>query len=139
MIPAPVSRRTIWAAEHEGAAQRGVPRERHLDARCEDANPGVTAALRREHEHALGQVHLAREQLHRLGVEAAGVGEHCQRVAGERLVGEDVAQHVLQHSHAGRLPRQAADVHRDAYSSSKPYTKASASTFTPAGEAICST
>ena len=65
--------------------------ERQLERRREDpdAHVGVSDG-RRQDEDGLGEVHLARQRLHRQRVEIAGVGEDGELVAGERDVGEDV-------------------------------------------------
>ena len=57
-----------------------------------------------KHESRLGEADLERERLHRLTVDAAGVGEHRKLVAGERGVGEDVDDDVAERRHRGTLP-----------------------------------
>ena len=86
-------------AEHERRAERRVAGERQLDARREDPDPRVAAGLGRQHEDRLGEVHLARERLHLLVVEAARVGEDRELVPGERRVGEDVGDDVAKGAH----------------------------------------
>ena len=85
--------------------------ERELDGRREDPDAHVGVVVRRrEDEHRFGQVRLLRERLHRQLVEVARVGEHGELVAGERHVGEDVADDVAEAAHGrdlddgGRLP-----------------------------------
>ena len=67
--------------EDECRPERGVPRERHLDRGREDADARVPVALRREHEHRLGEVQLARKPLHQLVVDLARVREDAELVA----------------------------------------------------------
>ena len=80
--------------EHEGGSQRRMARERDLLHGREDANARVPSALGSEDEDRLGQVRLARQLLHAVGLYAAAVGEHGDGVAGERRVGEDVRNDV---------------------------------------------
>ena len=55
--------------------------ERQLDRRGEDPDPDVgVVARRRQHEHRLGEVHLAGERLHRRVVEVAPVREDGELV-----------------------------------------------------------
>ncbi len=55
--------------------------------------------LRRQHEHRLGEVHLARELLHRVGLDVTPVGEDGELVARQRRVGEDVRDDVAKRRH----------------------------------------
>ena len=74
--------------------------ERELGRWGEDPDAQVRlGVLRPEHEHGLGQVHLARGPLHRLRAQARGVGEHRHLVALEGLVGEYVRDRVATHGH----------------------------------------
>ncbi len=78
-------------SEHQRRADRGVPGKRQFGRGREYAQPrGVVGILRRQHEHGLGEVHLARDPLHPGIVDAVAVGEHGQRIAAEHPVGEDV-------------------------------------------------
>jgi len=56
-------------------AEHGVPRERQLVLRSEDAHTRIAVPLRRQQEHGLGEVELSGEPLHQPGAEADGVGE----------------------------------------------------------------
>jgi hypothetical protein len=75
---------------HRGA-HAGMPRERQLLTRREDAQPvGGRIGGGRQHEHRLGEVELLRQRLELRGLQAVGVEHHGKLVAGERTVGEDV-------------------------------------------------
>ncbi len=80
--------------EHERRAEGRVPGERELLERREDPDTDVALALCRQHEDRLREADLERERLHRRLVEAAGIGEDSQLVAGQRRVGEDVGDDV---------------------------------------------
>src|SRR5262249_6157421 len=80
--------------DRERRAEGRVAREWQLAERSEDPDPGVPALPGWEDEHRLGEVHLAREPLHRPGVEPAPVGEDSELVALQRRTGEDVEQHI---------------------------------------------
>ncbi len=71
--------------EHERSAERGMPGERELGRRREDAHEDVPVRLRRVHERRLGVVHLPRERLQLLLGDPARVGEDGELIAGERL------------------------------------------------------
>jgi hypothetical protein len=72
-------------------ADRGMPGERHLVRRREDADRRhAVRAGGGEHEDRLRLVHLAGDGLHLTVVEATAVEEHGQPVAGENSIGEDV-------------------------------------------------
>src|SRR6476469_3238173 len=62
----------------------------------EDPDPRVATGLGREDEHGLGDIHLARELLHRLVVDAAPVGEDGELITGERDVREHVRDDVAE-------------------------------------------
>ena len=65
--------------------------ERYFDLGREDAQaPSVSRIRGRCHEDRLREVELARDLLHTLAVEPAGVGKHRQLIAAERPVGENV-------------------------------------------------
>ena len=86
--------------EHERGAEHGMPRERQLERRREDADPHVgVGRRRRQHEDGLGEVHLARERLHVLARQVARVREDGELVAGQRRVGEDVGDDVAEAAH----------------------------------------
>ena len=74
--------------------------KRHLDRRREDAHARMPACRRREHERALREAHLARQRLHEVVIQATRVREDRELVAGEGLVGEDVADDVADRAHA---------------------------------------
>ena len=70
---------------------RRVSRERQLQARREDPQPVVGVRVRRlEQERRLGQVRPARERRHLLVAEPVRAVHDRDRVAEERLAGEDV-------------------------------------------------
>jgi hypothetical protein len=76
--------------QHRGPDGR-VAGERQLPRRGENANAGAVRGLgRREHEHRLGVVELARDRLHRRRVERFGVEHDGERIAGKAPVGEHV-------------------------------------------------
>src|SRR5439155_15045385 len=80
------------------AAERGMPRERHLEGWRED--PHVRGgAHRRQDECRLREIELEGQRLHGRTVDPATVLEHRERVACERLLGEDVddAKRVVGH------------------------------------------
>ena len=85
--------------EDERRTERRVAGERELGRRGEDPDPRVTALLRRQHEHGLGEVDLARERLEQLLGDLARVGEDGELVARERRVGEDVGDDVAKVGH----------------------------------------
>ena len=72
--------------------------ERHLIGRAEDAQVGAVSRLdRRQHEHRLGQIELARDRLHALVAQPFGIQDDGELVAGERLLGEDVEKSIAAH------------------------------------------
>jgi hypothetical protein len=74
-----------------------VTGERQFVDRREDPHPYVSVVLGGQHEHRLGEVHLAGEALHALGGQPGGGHEHRDRVAGQRLFGEDVGDDIFVH------------------------------------------
>ena len=79
--------------------------ERKLDRRREDPDPDVgIVGGRREDENGLGEVRLAGDRLHVDLAQVAAVREDGDRVAGQRLVGEDVGDDVAKAAHGSRLP-----------------------------------
>lgn len=73
------------------AAERGVPGERQLTARREDAQPVVGVGVRRrEHERRLGQVGPPCEAGHLVVGETQRVEDDGDGVAAVRGCGEDV-------------------------------------------------
>src|SRR5712692_6009890 len=54
---------------------------------------------RRQHEGRLRKVEFLRDRLHRRGVQLPRLAEHRQRIASERLVGEDVDDPVVVAGH----------------------------------------
>ena len=81
-----------------------MARERELHARCEDADADVGVVRpRRQHEDGFGEVHLARELLHRQRVEVARVGEDGELVPREGRVGEHVGDDVAEAAHRTTL------------------------------------
>ena len=82
--------------EDERRSERRVAGERQLRDRREDADACVAARLGREHEHCLGQVHFAREVLHRRVIDLAPIREDGELVAGQRRVREDIRDDVTE-------------------------------------------
>ena len=76
-----------------------MARHRQLFAGREDPHPDVAAAFRREHERALGEIHLPRDRLHHRGIDAARFGKHGELVPLERVIGEDVEVEVTERGH----------------------------------------
>ena len=77
--------------QREERAHDRVAGERELRVRREDAEAAQRLDIRGwQDECRLGEVHLRRDPLHLLVGEPFGVGEDCQRIAGEHPVGEDV-------------------------------------------------
>ena len=73
--------------ERDRRAHRGVAGEGQLAPRHEDADRGrMGGVARRLDEHRLRQVELARDRLHRGGVEPLAIEHHRQRIAGQRCV-----------------------------------------------------
>ena len=82
-----------------------MPGERDLLGRREDPDARVPTLFRREDEHGLRQVRLARELLHPFRLDVAPVGEDGDRIPRERRVGEDVADDVAE-VHVATLRRE---------------------------------
>ena len=91
-------------AEHERRPEHGMPGERQLERRREDADPRVPVARSRVDEDRLGEVDLPRERLQLLLGDLACVGEDGKLVTGERDVGEDVGEGVAEGRHAATVP-----------------------------------
>ena len=83
-------------------AHAGMPGERHLAARAEDADAvtGVRVG-RRKHEGGLGQPRPARDRLHGRVVESFGIEHHAEWIAGAGAIGEDVELQVTALRHVG--------------------------------------
>src|SRR5205085_2303957 len=83
--------RLVLEGEEHCRADGRMTRERQLPAGREDAQARpVVSILRREDEHRLGEVELARDRLHGGGVEPFRIEHDGERVAGERPAREDV-------------------------------------------------
>jgi hypothetical protein len=68
---------------------------RHLDVGRENAHADVGAgALGRQDERALGEVHLAGDPLHAIGIQTPRIGEHRQLVAEQRFACEYVVLEI---------------------------------------------
>ena len=76
-----------------------MPREWQLGGWREDPDVHVPVAIRRQHEHGLREVHLARDVLHPVLGDLARVREHGELVAGERGASEDVGDDVSEAGH----------------------------------------
>ena len=85
--------------EHERRSERRMTCERDLDRRGEDPDPRVPVAFLGQHEHRFRVVHLSRQRLEELFRDVARVGEDGDLVALERLVREDVGDHVAELGH----------------------------------------
>ncbi len=87
VLPRPTARRQPGVA----AAERGVAGKGQLAAGGEDAHAVVGAGLGgRQQKGGLGQIGPAREGRHARVVQARRVVHHRQRVAAQRLGGEDI-------------------------------------------------
>ncbi len=72
-----------------------MPRHRQFVAGRENPHPHVGARdLGRKHERRLGEIHLLRDRLHRLGRQPAAVEDDGELVTAEEVVGEDVVVEV---------------------------------------------
>ena len=78
----------------EGRADSRMPGHRELFAGCKDPHLDIAAAFGREDERALGEVHLARDDLHQRGVEARGLRKHGELVSFERPISEYVQMEI---------------------------------------------
>jgi hypothetical protein len=75
----------VVVRKRERRADHRVTGERHFAGEAEDTQTDVgVCSLGREHERALGEVHLARHLRHRIGVESGRVGEHRELIACQR-------------------------------------------------------
>ena len=90
--------------EQECGAQRGMSGEGELFFHGEDAHLDALLAfggeIAREDECGLRQVGFARQQLHVGRGKAAGVGEHRQLIALQRLLREHIELHVREGAHS---------------------------------------
>ena len=87
--------------QHVRRAHRRVAGEWQLGAGGEDPHaPGVRLIGRRVDERRLRKVELACDVLQPVLGDAAGVGEDRERIAAERLIGEDVGGQVAEPWHA---------------------------------------
>ena len=77
--------------EQGGGSDCWMAGERQLSGRREDSRPrAVDRVPGFEDENGLGEVEFGRDRLHAGVVEALGVENHGERVAGERRLGEYV-------------------------------------------------
>jgi hypothetical protein len=81
-------------SEDERGSEHGMSGKWQLGRGREDPDPRVATGLGRQDEHGLGDVHLTRELLHGLVVNAAPMGEDGELITGERDVCEDVRDDV---------------------------------------------
>ncbi len=94
--------------EQDRGADGRMAGEGQLALRREDAHARrVRRVLRLQHEDRLGQVQLARDRLHLLGVERIGIADDGQRIAAEAAIGEDV-ERVQRQRHASIIPLRPA-------------------------------
>src|SRR5438552_13214671 len=75
-------------------AERRMPGERQLFRDSEDADflpfLSFSSGIARQDKSCLGKIHLTRERLHFVVVQATRVGENRERVSGQRRLREDV-------------------------------------------------
>ena len=90
--------------QHERRPEDGMPRERELERRREDADPSVSLTLRRVDVDGLREVDLSREGLQLLLGDLTRVGEDGQLVPRERDVGEDVRDDEAEGRHGATVP-----------------------------------
>jgi hypothetical protein len=99
-------RHTAGGQPGVAGAEGGVPGERELAPRAEDADGVVGVRVRRRaDERRLGQVAPLREGEHLRGVQTVAVEDDGHRVAEQRPVGEDVD--LGEPAHATSLPPSA--------------------------------
>ena len=85
------ARAAVEAREQHRSPDGRMARERQLARGREDAQAGAVGRIgRRQHEHGLGVIELARNGLHRGGVERVGVEHDRERIAGEAALREHV-------------------------------------------------
>ncbi len=104
-----------WVIEVQpsGGAERGVSCEGEFFFRREDADTDALlcfdGGIAGEDESCLGEIGLSGEGLHLCGGEGGGVMEDRERIARERLFGEDIEDGVVESAgHASML--QISDV-----------------------------
>jgi hypothetical protein len=90
------------AHQHESGPERGMARERQLLSGREDPHR-VPVAGGLTHEGRLGEADLAREHLHRLGVDLDRLRNYAQLVAGERP-GREHVYDPERDAHGGTIP-----------------------------------
>ncbi len=78
------------AEQHRGAHGRMAGKRQFALGREDAQARAMRGILRRQHEHRLRQIELARDRLHRRGVEAIALQHDGKRIAGKAPVGEDV-------------------------------------------------
>ena len=96
--------------QHRGADGR-VAGERQFACGREDAQPrAVAGILRRQHEHRLGMIELARDRLHCGGVEPCGIEHDGERIAGKAPIGKHVERRETPSTsdQASRWPHRSA-------------------------------
>ncbi len=92
--------------ERERGADRRVAGKRRLGGPGEDADAVVGARLlRRKHERVFREVRLARQRLHRIGVETGRLGVHEQLIALQPAIGEHVEVDIAIRAAVSRLCR----------------------------------
>jgi len=100
-----VGRVACHAGQDEGGADVGVAGERHLGLWGEDADAGVVLrVIRGQDEGGFRQVEVGGNGLHVGVAEAAGIGQHGERIATEAALGEHVDGNVVIAGHCGLLP-----------------------------------
>src|SRR6266542_5930478 len=108
-----MSRAAFFAIlHHDGGPEHGMAREGQLGRGREDPDARGAAGDGRMDEHRLGEVDLARDRLKELDGNVVPVGEDGELVAGQRPIGEHVADHVAKWRHPG-LPRSMSGYQAD--------------------------
>ncbi len=83
--------------QHQRGADGWVSGERHFPPGRKNARGRRAAGrLGREHEHRFRMIKLARDGLHRHAVDAVGVEDHAERIAGEASAGEHIERGEVQ-------------------------------------------
>jgi hypothetical protein len=77
--------------DEDRSADRRVTGKGKFARRCEYPQPcGIDGIVRLQHENRLGQVEFARDRLHASAIEPVAIEHDGQRIAGERVLGEDI-------------------------------------------------
>ena len=86
--------RAAKRCQHQRRADGGMASERHFTAGGENPYREAAGGAAWGDEGRFRQIQFLGQDLHLRGGQAGGIGEHCQRVAAEGAVGEDVGDDV---------------------------------------------